>query len=110
VADGSTIDLTAIVRQATSKEAVNAAVAAACSGRFRNLIEFTADPIVSSDVRTSTFSGVFDSLSTMVMEETMVKTITWFNNGWGYSARIVEVLEQMADILNDNSPEVGGKE
>jgi glyceraldehyde 3-phosphate dehydrogenase len=110
VADGSTIDLTAIVRQSTSKEAVNAAVAAACSGRFRNLIEFTADPIVSSDVRTSTFSGVFDSLSTMVMEETMVKTITWFNNGWGYSARIVEVLEQMADALIGKSPEVGGPE
>lgn len=110
VADGSTIDLTAIVRQATSKEAVNAAVAAACSGRFRNLIEFTADPIVSSDVRTSTFSGVFDSLSTMVMEETMVKTITWFNNGWGYSARIIEVLEQMAETLTSNSPGVGGKE
>jgi glyceraldehyde 3-phosphate dehydrogenase len=96
VADGSTVDLTAIVVQPTSREAVNAAVAAAASGRFSGVIEFTADPIVSSDVRSSTYSGVFDSLSTMVMEETMVKTITWFNNGWGYSARIVEVLEQMA--------------
>jgi glyceraldehyde 3-phosphate dehydrogenase len=96
VADGSTVDLTAIVAQPTSREAVNAAVAAAASGRFNGVIEFTADPIVSSDVRSSTYSGVFDSLSTMVMEETMVKTITWFNNGWGYSARIVEVLEQMA--------------
>jgi glyceraldehyde 3-phosphate dehydrogenase len=99
VADGSTVDLTAIVSQPTSREAVNAAVAAASSGRFSGLIEFTADPIVSSDVRSSTYSGVFDSLSTMVMEETMVKTITWFNNGWGYSARIVEVLEQMAGHL-----------
>ena len=92
------------------EEAVNAAVAAACSGRFRTLIEFTADPIVSSDVRTSTFSGVFDSLSTMVMEETMVKTITWFNNGWGYSARIIEVLERMAETLTSSSQGVGGKE
>jgi glyceraldehyde 3-phosphate dehydrogenase len=99
VADGSTVDLTAIVAQPTSREAVNAAVAAAASGRFSGVIEFTADPIVSSDVRSSTYSGVFDSLSTMVMEETMVKTITWFNNGWGYSARIVEILEQMAGHL-----------
>jgi len=99
VADGSTVDLTAIVGQPTSREAVNAAVAAASTGRFKGVIEFTADPIVSSDVRSSTYSGVFDSLSTMVMEETMVKTITWFNNGWGYSARIVEVLEQMAGHL-----------
>ena len=96
VADGSTIDLTALVTQPTSKEAVNAAVAAAASGRFRDVIEFTADPIVSSDVKASTYSGIFDSLSTMVVEETMVKTITWFNNGWGYSARIVEVLEEMS--------------
>ncbi len=101
VVDGSTVDLTAIVRQPTSKEAVNAAVAAASSGRFRNVIEFTADPIVSSDVKASTYSGVFDSLATMVMEETMVKTITWFNNGWGYSARLVEVLELMSAHLND---------
>jgi glyceraldehyde 3-phosphate dehydrogenase len=107
VADGSTIDLTAIVRQATSKEAVNAAVAAACSGRFREVIEFTADPIVSSDVRSSTYSGIFDSLSTMVMEDTMVKTITWFNNGWGYSARLVEVLSLMAEHLNQDNAKVG---
>ncbi len=100
VADGSTIDLTAVVRQPTSKEAVNAAVAAACSGRFKDIIEFTADPIVSSDVRESPYSGIFDSLSTIVMEETMVKTITWFNNGWGYSARIVEVLEVMSAHLD----------
>lgn len=100
VADGSTIDLTALVTQPTSKEAVNAAVAAAASGRFKDLIEFTADPIVSSDVKSSTYSGIFDSLSTMVVEETMVKTITWFNNGWGYSARIVEVLEEMSRTPN----------
>ena len=96
VNDGSTVDLVTIVNQPTSKEAINAAVAAASAGRFSGLIEYTADPIVSSDVRDSRYSGVFDSLATMVMDETMVKTVTWFNNGWGYSARIVEVLEQMA--------------
>ena len=101
VVDGSTVDLTAIVRQSTSMEAVNAAVAAAASGRFRNVIEFTADPIVSSDVKSSTYSGVFDSLATMVMDGTMVKTITWFNNGWGYSARLVEVLELMSAHLSN---------
>jgi glyceraldehyde 3-phosphate dehydrogenase len=99
VADGSTVDLTAVVNQPTSKEAVNAAVAAAASGRFNGIIEYTADPIVSSDVRSSTYSGIFDSLATIVMEGTMVKTITWFNNGWGYSARIVEVLEEMSSHI-----------
>jgi glyceraldehyde 3-phosphate dehydrogenase len=99
VADGSTVDLTAVVNQPTSKEAVNAAVAAAASGRFKGIIEYTADPIVSSDVRSSTYSGIFDSLASIVMEGTMVKTITWFNNGWGYSARIVEVLEEMSSHI-----------
>jgi glyceraldehyde 3-phosphate dehydrogenase len=99
VADGSTVDLTAIVAQPTSKEAVNAAVEAAAGGRFLGLIEYSTDPIVSSDVRATTYSGVFDSLATMVIDETMVKVITWFNNGWGYSARIVEVLETMAGHL-----------
>jgi glyceraldehyde 3-phosphate dehydrogenase len=99
VNDGSTVDLTTIVSQPTSREAINAAVAAACAGRFSGIIEYTADPIVSSDVRDSRYSGVFDSLATMVMDETMVKTLTWFNNGWGYSARIVEVADQMATYL-----------
>jgi glyceraldehyde 3-phosphate dehydrogenase len=96
VADGSTVDLVADVRERTSKEAVNAAVEAACRGRFEGIIEYTTDPIVSSDVRGSRHSGVFDSLATMVMEDDLVKVIVWFNNGWGYSARIVEVLESMA--------------
>src|SRR5690606_41023159 len=57
------------------------------------------DPIVSSDVRGSTYSGVFDSLATMVIDGTMVKTITRFNNGWGYSARVVEVIERLSANL-----------
>jgi glyceraldehyde 3-phosphate dehydrogenase len=99
VADGSNIDLVAEVHDPTSKEAVNAAVEAACKGRFDGIIEYTLDPIVSSDVKATKYSGVFDSLATMVMDQTMVKTITWFNNGWGYSTRIVEVLENMASYV-----------
>ena len=97
VADGSTVDLVAHLREPTSKEAVNAAVAAAAAGRYLGVLEFSTDPIVSSDVRGSSHSGVFDSLATIVMEGTLAKTITWFNNGWGYAARIVEVLERMAE-------------
>jgi glyceraldehyde 3-phosphate dehydrogenase len=54
-------------------------------------------------VKASTYSGLFDSLSTMVMDGTMVKTITWFNNGWGYSARVIEVLEHLARNLAKES-------
>lgn len=99
VADGSTIDLVAETTKPATASAVNAAVRSATEGTYSHIIEYSSDPIVSSDVRESLQSGVFDSLSTMVMGDTLVKTITWFNNGWGYSARIVEIAEVMANHL-----------
>ncbi len=103
VPDGSTVDLVSMVDRPTTIEEVNAAMEKAAGERYRRVIEYVADPIVSSDVKGSTYSGLFDSLSTMVMGDTMVKTITWFNNGWGYSARVVEVLERMAANLEKES-------
>lgn len=103
VPDGSTVDLVSVVREATTTEAVNAAVAAATESSYKGILEYVSDPIVSSDVKASTYSGLFDALSTMVMGDTMVKTITWFNNGWGYSARVIEVLERMAGHLGKDS-------
>jgi len=96
VVDGSTVDLVATLRVPASVAGVNAAVRSACGDGYRDIIEYSEDPIVSSDVRMSPHSGVFDSLATMVMDGTMAKTVTWFNNGWGYSARIIEVAERMA--------------
>ncbi|HJR92661.1 MAG TPA: glyceraldehyde 3-phosphate dehydrogenase NAD-binding domain-containing protein [Acidimicrobiia bacterium] len=103
VPDGSTVDLVTITSQPTSKDAVNEAIATAASEQYGGILEYVTDPIVSSDVKSATYSGVFDSLSTMVMADTMVKTITWFNNGWGYSARVVEVLERLGAQLRKDS-------
>jgi glyceraldehyde 3-phosphate dehydrogenase len=103
VADGSTIDLVAWVTKATTVEEVNAAVKAASEGIYAGIVEYNTDPIVSSDVRMDTESAVFDSLSTMVMKDTFVKTITWFNNGWGYSTRVIEVAATMAHSLEGAS-------
>ncbi len=96
VPDGSTVDMVTEVRQPTTAEEVNEAVRVAASSDYRHLLEFVEDPIVSSDVVGSTYSGVFDALATMVTGETLVKTIVWFDNGWGYSARIVEIIGEMA--------------
>ncbi len=60
------------------------------------MLEYVSDPIVSSDVVGSPKSGIYDSLATLVMGGNMVKTITWFDNGWGYTARIVATLEQFS--------------
>ena len=97
VADGSTVDLVAVVRDATDVTTLNAAMRTAVESKYSKVLEYSADPIVSSDVRQSTHSGIYDSLSAMVMGGTMVKTITWYNNGWGYTARIVEAAEKMAE-------------
>jgi glyceraldehyde 3-phosphate dehydrogenase len=99
VADGSTVDLVAEVRDATDVTTLNAAVRTAVESKYARVLEYSSDPIVSSDVRQSTHSGIYDSLAAMVMGGTMIKTITWYNNGWGYAARVVEAAERMAEHI-----------
>jgi glyceraldehyde 3-phosphate dehydrogenase len=99
VADGSTVDMVSILDRSTTIEELNAAVEAAAKEHFAGIIEYSVDPIVSSDVVGSTYSGVYDSLATMVIEGNMAKTIVWFDNGWGYTARLIEVLETTASQL-----------
>jgi glyceraldehyde 3-phosphate dehydrogenase len=96
VPDGSTVDMVSILRRPVTVDAINDAVRQASEGRFAGIVEYNSDPIVSSDVVGSTHSSVFDSLATMVIAGTMAKTITWFDNGWGYAARVVEVLETLS--------------
>ena len=96
VPDGSTVDLVTELETAVDPDRVNQALREACNTRYRGIVEYSTDPIVSSDVTDVTESAVFDSLSTMVIGDRLVKTVTWYNNGWGYAARIVEVLEEMS--------------
>lgn len=95
VENGSTIDAVAEVGKATSVEEVNSVVEKATTDRYQGIFGYTEDPIVSTDIRGSSFSGVFDSLATMVVDGTMVKTIVWFDNGWGYSVRVIETVRRM---------------
>ena len=96
VPDGSTVDMVAETSRPVTVEEVNAAVKEKVASDFGEIIEYVDDPIVSSDVRLDSHSGIFDSLATLVTGENMVKTITWFNNGWGYSHRAVEVAARIA--------------
>ncbi|MGA7227148.1 MAG: type I glyceraldehyde-3-phosphate dehydrogenase, partial [Acidimicrobiia bacterium] len=100
VVDGSTVDMVADVDNETSVETVNKAIRAATETSYKGIIEYVADPIVSSDVRLTSHSGVYDSLAAMVTGGNLVKTITWFNNGWGYSHRAVEVTSIVAGFMN----------
>jgi glyceraldehyde 3-phosphate dehydrogenase len=99
VTDGSTVDMVAQTSRAVTAEEVNEAVRTAAERRYEGIIAYVDDPIVSSDVRLDPHSGIFDSLATLVTAGDLVKTITWFNNGWGYSHRAVEVAAVIARQL-----------
>lgn len=103
VSDGSTVDMVADTVEDAAAGDVNEAVRKAVDDQYSRIIEYIADPIVSSDVRLNSHSGIYDSLATMTTGNDMVKTITWFNNGWGYSHRAVEVSSTIAAQLNGGS-------
>ena len=104
VPDGSNIDMVAEIAENTTSQSVNEAMRAAIDTKYGGVIEYVDDPIVSSDVRLDPHSGIYDSLATMVTGGNLVKTITWFNNGWGYSHRALEVASTVAAQLNGVSP------
>ena len=93
VPDGSVIDLTATLSKTVTVEQVNAAFKAAASKKpMLGILEYTEDPVVSSDVLHYPVSALFDAQSTMVMQGTMVKVVAWYDNEWGYSNRVVDLV------------------
>ena len=95
VMDGSLVDLVARLKKPVDKATVNAAMKAAADGPLKGILEYCEDPIVSIDVVGNPHSSVFDSLSTMVMDGTLVKVFTWYDNEWGFSNRVVDALVKM---------------
>ena len=95
VPTGSATDLTATLARSVTAEEVNAAMKAAAEGPLKGILEYTADPIVSSDIVTSPSSCIFDSSLTNAMGDT-VKVLGWYDNEWGYSNRLVDLIVYMA--------------
>jgi len=96
VSNGSLTDLVCRVRKPTSRDEVNAAVRTAAAGALRGIVAYCEDPIVSSDVVGNAHSSVFDSLSTNVLDGSLVKVLAWYDNEWGFSNRVVDALLRMA--------------
>jgi glyceraldehyde 3-phosphate dehydrogenase len=95
VPTGSVVDLTIEAKRETSVDELNQAMKAAADGPMKGILEYTEDPIVSTDIIKNPASSIFDSLLTVVMDGTMVKVITWYDNEWGYSNRIVDVAQKL---------------
>jgi len=96
VPTGSVVDLTVEAGRETTVEEVNAALRAASeSGPMVGLLAYTEDPLVSTDIIKNPASSILDSQLTAVMDGTMVKLVSWYDNEWGYSNRIVELVQRL---------------
>jgi len=95
VATGSVVDLVCQVSRETTAEEVNAAMKAAAEGPLAGILSYTEDPIVSTDIVKDPHSSIFDAPQTMVMEGNMVKAVSWYDNEWGYSNRVVELATKL---------------
>ncbi len=96
VPTGSVVDLTVEANRETSVDEVNQALRAASEeGPLKGILEYTEDPIVSSDIVGNQASSILDSQLTAVMEGTMVKLVAWYDNEWGYSNRVVDVAQKL---------------
>jgi glyceraldehyde 3-phosphate dehydrogenase len=96
VPTGSVVDLTVECARETSVEEINGALkAAAESGPLKGIMAYTEDPIVSSDIRGSQYSAIVDSLLTAVIDGTMLKVVAWYDNEWGYSNRLVDLVQRV---------------
>lgn len=93
--DVSIVDLTCVLGKEVTKEDINAAMKAAADGPMKGILEYTEDPIVSTDLLHSTYSSVFDAELTMVLggKSNFVKVFSWYDNEWGFSCRMVELIE-----------------
>ncbi|HEX3689778.1 MAG TPA: type I glyceraldehyde-3-phosphate dehydrogenase [Solirubrobacteraceae bacterium] len=96
VPTGSVVDLTVEVNRETTVDEVNAAMkAAADSGSLKGLLIYNEDPIVSSDIVKNPASSILDSELTAVMDGTMVKVVSWYDNEWGYSNRVSDLVQRL---------------
>ena len=96
-ATGSVTDFVVDLSRGVTVDEVNEAFKAAAAGGLKGILEYTEDPIVSSDVRGNSHSCIFDALSTIVMQDNMVKVMGWYDNEWGYSCRTADLCSFMSD-------------
>ena len=100
VVNGSIVDLVVELEKDTTVEEINAAVRAAADGPMNGIVEYTEDPIVSSDIIMNPHSAIFDSKATMVLGGggRSAKVLAWYDNEWGYSNRVCDLIERITSM------------
>ncbi|BCC78997.1 glyceraldehyde-3-phosphate dehydrogenase [Bacillus cereus] len=95
----SLVDLVVDVKRDVTVEAINDAFKTVANGALKGIVEFSEEPLVSIDFNTNTHSAIIDGLSTMVMGNRKVKVLAWYDNEWGYSRRVVDLVTLVVDEL-----------
>jgi glyceraldehyde 3-phosphate dehydrogenase len=100
VVNGSIVDLVVELEKDTTVEEINAAVRTAADGPMNGIVEYTEDPIVSSDIIMNPHSAIFDSKATMVLGGggSSAKVLAWYDNEWGYSNRVCDLIERITSM------------
>ncbi len=92
VADGSLIDLTVVVENSTTVEEVNRKIKESSEGAMKGYLQYSEEPLVSSDIVGNPYSSIFDAQSTQVLEGNLVHVVSWYDNEWGYSCRLRDLV------------------
>ena len=98
VADGSTVDFTVKLKTPATVEGINAAFKAAAEGELNGILQYSEEALVSSDIIGNPYSAIFDAGATQVIDGTFVKIMAWYDNEWGYSNRVVDLIGRLADL------------
>ncbi len=92
----SVVDLVVDLQKSTTAEEINAALKAASENELKGILQYCEEPLVSKDFNGNSHSSIVDALSTMVIEGTMAKVVSWYDNEWGYSSRVVDLIGYVA--------------
>ena len=96
VSDGSIVDLVFRMGKKASRDDINAAIREAAAGPMKHVVEYSEAPLVSSDIIGNTHSSIFDALSTNSQEDGYARIVSWYDNEWGYSNRVVDLIKMLA--------------
>ncbi len=98
VPDGSIVDLVCRLGKNATAEDVNGAVRAAAEGPMQRVLEYSEEPLVSSDIIGNPHSSIFDAMSTSSLQDGYLRVVSWYDNEWGYSNRVVDLIDKMATL------------
>ncbi|MBT5720361.1 MAG: type I glyceraldehyde-3-phosphate dehydrogenase [Gammaproteobacteria bacterium] len=98
IPDGSIVDMVVELNEDATVESINAAMRQAASGSMQGILQYSEEEIVSSDIIGNSHSSIFDSLLAQVMDDRLVKVVSWYDNEWGYSTRVEELIQRLAKM------------